>query len=58
VEDNFLELAPHSEIRDEVVASQVISRVIHAFRVEPALSNLYAAATVADITVAIAQNLA
>ncbi len=41
-----------------MLASQVISRVIHAFRVELALSNLYAAATVAEITVAIAQNLA
>ncbi len=53
VEDNFPELGG-----DSLLASQVISRVIHAFRVELALSNLNAVATVADMTVAITRNLA
>ena len=53
MEDNFPELGG-----DSLLASQVISRVIHAFRVELALSNLYAVATGADMTVAITRNLA
>ena len=53
VYDNFLELGG-----DSLRAGRVISRIIHIFRVELALSILFEAATVADMAVAIVQNLA
>ena len=51
--DNFLELGG-----DSLRAGQVISRVINTFRVELSLSILFEAASVADMAVAIVQNLA
>ena len=53
VEDNFLELGG-----DSLRAGQVISRVINTFQVELSLSTLFESATVADMAVAIVQNLA
>ena len=53
IDDNFLELGG-----DSLRAGQVISRVISTFRVELSLSILFEAATVADMAVAIVQNLA
>ena len=53
IHDNFLELGG-----DSLLASQVISRVISAFRVELPLRTLFEAPTVADMAVAITQSQA
>ncbi len=53
IQDNFLELGG-----DSLLAGQVISRVIHAFRVELPLRSLFESPTVADMAVAITQSQA